>query len=140
MGWGPGTPAARPYRKSWQVTPPPPLRERMHPPVQNWIIVANIIFLVIFLCKSLHYISDIFSFIIKTSLLKCKKSCYDSAHICPLRAEISTHEYLENVFILLFVWLVVIGFRQIYFHISRNFGDFGAKMSFFRYIINQKYL
>ena len=23
MGWGPGTPPARPYRKSWQVTPPP---------------------------------------------------------------------------------------------------------------------
>ena len=30
------------------------------------------------------------------------------------------------------------GFRQNYFHISPNFGDFGAKMSFFRYIINQK--
>ena len=29
MGWGPGTPAARPYPKSWQVTPPPPLRERI---------------------------------------------------------------------------------------------------------------
>ena len=24
MGWGPGTPAAHPYPKSWQVTPPPP--------------------------------------------------------------------------------------------------------------------
>ena len=30
------------------------------------------------------------------------------------------------------------GFRQNYFHISPNFGDFGAKMSFCRYIINQK--
>ena len=30
------------------------------------------------------------------------------------------------------------GLRQNYFHISPNFGDFGAKMSFFRYIINQK--
>ena len=30
------------------------------------------------------------------------------------------------------------GFRQNYFHISPSFGDFGAKMSFFRYIINQK--
>ena len=67
-----------------------------------------------------------------------QKSCYDSAHICPIRAEISTHEHWENVFILLFVWLVVMGFRQNYFHISPNFGDFGAKMSFFRYIINQK--
>ena len=52
--------------------PPSPFSERMHPPVQNWIIVANIIFLVIFLCKSLHCISDIFTYIIKTSLLKCK--------------------------------------------------------------------
>ena len=67
-----------------------------------------------------------------------KKSCYDSAHICPIRTEISTHEHWENVFILYFVWLVVIGFRQNYFRILPNFGDFGAKMSFFRYIINQK--
>ena len=67
-----------------------------------------------------------------------QKSCYDSAHICPIRAEISTHEHWENVFILLFVWLVVMDFRQNYFHISPNFGDFGAKMSFFRYIIKQK--
>ena len=32
-----------------------------------------------------------------------QKSCYDSAHICPKRAEISTHEHWENAFILLFV-------------------------------------
>ena len=70
--------------------------------------------------------------------LNVKKSCYDSAHICPIRAEISTHEHWENVFILLFVWLVVMGFRHNFFHKSPNFGDFGAKMSFFRYIINQK--
>ena len=31
------------------------------------------------------------------------KSCYDSAHICPIRAEISTFEHWENVFIFLFV-------------------------------------
>ena len=67
-----------------------------------------------------------------------QKSCYDSAHICPIRTEISTHEHWGNVFILLFVWLVVMGFRQNYFHTSPNFGDFEAKMSFFRYIINQK--
>ena len=48
-----------------------------------------------------------------------------------LRTEISTHEYSENVFILLFLWLVVIGFRQYYFHILPNFGDFGSKKSFF---------
>ena len=66
------------------------------------------------------------------------KSCYDICHICPLRAEISTQKHWENVFILLFVWLVVIGFRQNYFHISPNFGDFGAKMSFFHYKMHQK--
>ena len=65
-------------------------------------------------------------------------SCHDSAHICPIRTGISTHEHWGNVFILLFVWLVVMGVRQNYFHISPNFGDFEAKMSFFRYIINQK--
>ena len=72
------------------------------------------------------------------STVICQKSFYDSAHICPIRAEISNYEYWENVLILLFVWLAVIGFRQNYFHISPNFGDFWAKMSFFRYIINQK--
>ena len=30
------------------------------------------------------------------------------------------------------------GFRQKYFQIKPNFGDFGAKMAFFRYIITQK--
>ena len=70
-------------------------------------------------------------------LNRSKKSCYNIGHICPISAEISTHEHSENVFILLFV-LVVIGFRQNYYHISPNFEDFWAKMSFFRYIINQK--
>ena len=79
---------------------------------------------------------EIYTFYEKQNM--CSKSCYDSAHICPIRTEISTHEHLGNVFILLFVWLVVMGFRQNYFHISPNFGDFEAKMSFFRYIINQK--
>ena len=62
-----------------------------------------------------------------------QKGCYDSAHICPIRAEISTYEHWENAFILLFVWLVVMGFRQNYFHtcISPHFGDFWVKMSFF---------
>ena len=59
MGWGPGT------ENHGKL--PPPFRERMHPPVQNLIIVANIIFLVIILCNSLHCISDIFSYIIRTS-------------------------------------------------------------------------
>ena len=38
----------------------------------------------------------------------------------------------------LFVWLVGIGFRQNFFRVLPNFGDFGAKMSFFHYIFNQK--
>ena len=52
-------------------------------------------------------------------------------YIYPIMTEISTHKYWENVFILLFVWLSVIGFRQNHFHILPNYGDFGAKMSFF---------
>ena len=31
MGWGPGTPAAHPYPKSWQVTPPPPVPSPLTP-------------------------------------------------------------------------------------------------------------
>ena len=69
---------------------------------------------------------------------RLQKSCYDIGHICPIRTEISTHKHWENVFILYFVWLLVIGFWQNYFHTLPNFGDFGAKMSFLRYIINQK--
>ena len=30
MGWGPRTPAAHPYPKSWQVTPPPPPVAKVH--------------------------------------------------------------------------------------------------------------
>ena len=52
--------------------------------------------------------------------------------------EISTHKYLGKCFYLLFVWLAVIGFRQNYFYILPNFWVFGAKMSFFHCIINQK--
>ena len=58
--------------------------------------------------------------------------------MCPIRAEISTHKHLGKCIYLLFVWLAVIGFRQNYFYILPNFGDFGAKISFSHYIINQK--
>ena len=51
--------------------------------------------------------------------------------MCPIRAEISTHKHLGKCIYLLFVWLAAMGFRQIYFYILPNFGDFGAKMSFF---------
>ena len=64
-------------------------------------------------------------------------SISDDLSCSSIRAEISTHEHWENDFILYFVWLVVIFFRQNYFRILPNFGDLGAKMSFFRYIINQ---
>ena len=49
----------------------------------------------------------------------------------PIRTEITTNIYWENVFILLFVWLVAIGFWQNYLHILLHFRDFGAKMLFF---------
>ena len=58
--------------------------------------------------------------------------------MCPIRAEILTRKHLGKCIYLLFVWLAVIGFRQNYFYILPNFGDLGAKMSFFHYIINQK--
>ena len=35
--------------------------------------------------------------------------------------------------------VAVIGFRQNYFYILPNFGDFGVKMSFFHYIIRDMY-
>ena len=67
-----------------------------------------------------------------------KRSVMITQEMCPIRAEISTHKHLGKCIYLLFVRLAVIGFRQNYFYILPNFGDFGAKMSFFLYIINQK--
>ena len=67
-----------------------------------------------------------------------KRSVMITQEMCPIRAEISTHKNLWKCIYLLFVWLAVIGFRQNYFYLLPNFGDFGAKMSFFHYIINQK--
>ena len=58
--------------------------------------------------------------------------------MCPIMAEISTYKHLGKCIYLLFVWLAVIGFRQNRFYILPTFGDFGAKMSFLHYIINQK--
>ena len=52
--------------------------------------------------------------------------------MCPIRAEnFNSKNFGKMYFILLFVWLAVIGFRQNSFYILPNFGDFGAKMSFF---------
>ena len=67
-----------------------------------------------------------------------QRSLMITQEMCPIRAEFSTHKHLGKCIYLLFEWLAVIGFRQNYFYISPNFGDFGAKMSFFHYIINQK--
>ena len=49
----------------------------------------------------------------------------------PIRAEISAHNHSGKCIYLLFVWLAFIDFRQNYFYILPNFGDFMAKMSFF---------
>ena len=68
-----------------------------------------------------------------------KRSVMVTQEMCPIREEISTHNNLGKCIYLLFVWLAVIGFRQNYFYILPNFGDFGAKISFFHYIINQKW-
>ena len=69
---------------------------------------------------------------------KRKRSVMRTQEIRHIRAEISTHKHLGKCIYLLFVRLAVIGFRQNYFYILLNFGDFWAKMSFFHYIINQK--
>ena len=73
-----------------------------------------------------------------TECIEIKRSVMITSEKCPKRAEISTHKHLGKCIYLLFVWLAVIGLRQNYFYILPNFGDFGAKMSFFHYIINQK--
>ena len=67
-----------------------------------------------------------------------KRSVMITQEMCPITAKISTHKLLRKCIYLLFVWLAIIGFRQNYFYILPHFGDFGAKMSFFHYIINQK--
>ena len=56
--------------------------------------------------------------------------CYDSADMWPIRAEISIHKHWKNAFILIFVWLAVICFRQNYFRKSLHFGDCWAKYHF----------
>ena len=61
----------------------------------------------------------------------CQKSYYDIGHICPIRTEISTHEHWDNVFILLFIWLAVIGFRQNYYIYCLILEILGAKCRFF---------
>ena len=76
---------------------------------------------------------------ISLSIVFFLKSYYDIGDYMPYKDRyFNTRKLGKCFFILLFVWLVVIGFRQNYFHILLNFGDFGAKTSFYLYIINQK--
>ena len=69
--------------------------------------------------------------------LSMKKSCYDKAGNLPNKGGNFNTQTWGKIVYFLFVWLVGIGFRQNFFCVLPNFGDFGAKMSFFHYIINQ---
>ena len=69
---------------------------------------------------------QIFLFLSKLYTLFLQWSIMISQEMCPIR-----HKNLGKCIYLLFVWLIVIGFRQNYFYLLPNFGDFGAKMSFF---------
>ena len=66
------------------------------------------------------------------------KICYDKAGNLPNKGRNFITQTSGKIVYFLFVWLVGIGFRQNFFRVLPNFGDFGAKMSFFHYIINQK--
>ena len=59
-----------------------------------------------------------------------ERSVMITQEMCPIRAEISTHKHLGKCFIC-YLYFAVIGCRQNYFYILPNFGDFGAKISFF---------
>ena len=61
-----------------------------------------------------------------------KKICYDNPGNVPNKGRnFNTQKFGKMYLFVFFVWLAVIGFRQNYFYILLNFGDFGAKMSFF---------
>ena len=65
------------------------------------------------------------------------KTCYDKAGNLPNKGRNFNTQTWWKIVYFLFVWLVGIGFRQNFFRVLPNFGDFGAKKSFFHYIINQ---
>ena len=65
------------------------------------------------------------------------KICYDKAGNLPKKGRNFNTQTWGKIVYFLFVWLVGIDFRQNFFRVLPNFGDFGAKMSFFHYIINQ---
>ena len=69
--------------------------------------------------------------------IHAKRSVMITLEMCPIRAEISTHKSLGKCIYLLFVVLAVIGFRQNYFYILPNFGDFWAKKNAIFSLYNQ---
>ena len=73
-----------------------------------------------------------------SGLLFHQKICYDKAGNLPNKGRNFNTQTRGKIVYFLFVWLVGIGFRQNSFRVLPNFGDFGTKMSFFHYIINQK--
>ena len=75
---------------------------------------------------------------IRASMHRFWKICYDKAGNLPNKGRNFNTQTWGKIVYFLFVWLVGIGFRQNFFRVLPNFGDFGAKMSFFHYIINQK--
>ena len=76
-----------------------------------------------------------------TSIYKKNYDCKELLRYCrymPYKDRNFDQRILGKGFYFVIWWLVIIGFRQNYFHKLPNFGDFWAKMSFFHYIINQK--
>ena len=67
-----------------------------------------------------------------------KASVMKRRGIGPIWTEISPYKIRKKLFIFWIVRINGIGTWQNYFCILSNFGDFGAKTSFFRYLINQK--
>ena len=76
--------------------------------------------------------------LMKVMFWQFEKICYDKAGNLPNKGRNFNTQTWGKIVYFLFVWLVGIGFRQNLFRVLPNFGDFGAKMSFFHYIINQK--
>ena len=82
---------------------------------QNGLFILGLLLYIVIVFSYVGcFISFIFvlfyNFVIKRWIIR--KSCYDIGDICPVRARNINPQTLENVFILYFVWLVVIGFRQ----------------------------
>ena len=82
-------------------------------------------------------VSKKFSVFIQKIAKKTVKICYDKAGNLPNKGRNFNTQIWGKIVYFLFVWSVGIGFRQNFFRVLPNFGDFGAKMSFFHYIINQ---